>query len=45
MKYTLWEIWENEEAVKVHFAKKHTKDVQKQKLTEVEWLMKSNVSE
>jgi quinol monooxygenase YgiN len=28
-KIMLWEIWENEEAVKVHFTKKHTKDVQK----------------
>ncbi|MGG1757636.1 putative quinol monooxygenase [Bacillus velezensis] len=44
-KIILWEIWENEEAVKVHFTKKHTKDVQQQELTEVEWLMKSNVNE
>ncbi|MEC0720800.1 antibiotic biosynthesis monooxygenase [Bacillus haynesii] len=42
---TLEEIWENEEAVKAHFTKKHTKDVQKQQLTEVEWLMKSNVKD
>jgi quinol monooxygenase YgiN len=41
----LWEIWKNEEAVKAHFTQKHTKDVQKQELTEVEWLMKSNVNE
>ncbi|MCY9427722.1 antibiotic biosynthesis monooxygenase, partial [Bacillus spizizenii] len=44
-KIMLWEIWENEEAVKDHFKKKHTIDVQKQELTEVEWLMKSNVND
>ncbi|MEC1626015.1 putative quinol monooxygenase [Bacillus mojavensis] len=44
-KIMLWEIWENEEAVKAHFTQKHTKDVQKQELTEVEWLMKSNVND
>ncbi|WP_439846392.1 putative quinol monooxygenase [Bacillus subtilis] len=44
-KIMLWEIWENEEAVKTHFTKKHTIDVQKQELTEVEWLMKSNVND
>ncbi|MDR9855205.1 putative quinol monooxygenase [Paenibacillus sp. VCA1] len=42
-KIMLWEIWGNEEAVKVHFTKTHTKNVQKQNLTEVEWLIKSNV--
>jgi quinol monooxygenase YgiN len=44
-KIMLWEIWENEEAVKTHFTKPHTKNVQKQGLTEVEWLIKSNVIE
>jgi quinol monooxygenase YgiN len=40
----LWEIWENEEAVNIHFTKPHTKNVQKQELTEVEWIIKSNVN-
>jgi len=43
-KIMLWEIWENEEAVNVHFTKPHTKNVQKQELTEVEWIIKSNVN-
>ncbi|WP_419146665.1 putative quinol monooxygenase [Priestia endophytica] len=43
-KIMLWEIWENEEAVNVHFTKPHTKNVQEQELTEVEWIIKSNVN-
>lgn len=43
-KIMLWEIWENEEAVNFHFTKPHTKNVQEQELTEVEWIIKSNVN-
>ncbi|WP_369903588.1 putative quinol monooxygenase [Bacillus manliponensis] len=44
-KIMLWEIWKNEEALKVHFTKSHTKEVIAQQLTEVEWIFKSNVNE
>ncbi len=42
-KLMLWEIWENEEAVNTHFKLPHTKALFAQKLTEVEWILKSDV--
>ncbi|WP_459499237.1 putative quinol monooxygenase [Bacillus sp. C1] len=43
-KIMLWEIWENEEAVHFHFTKSHTKHLLEKELTEIEWVIRNNVS-
>ncbi|MDN4072866.1 antibiotic biosynthesis monooxygenase [Fictibacillus terranigra] len=42
-KIILWVNLAKRRSVNIDFTKPHTKNVQKQKLTEVEWLIKSNV--
>ncbi|MDR4943316.1 MULTISPECIES: putative quinol monooxygenase [Bacillus] len=43
-KLMLWEIWENEEALNIHFTKPHTQNTLKQELAEIEWVIRSNVN-
>ncbi len=42
-KIMLWETWENEEALKLHMEMPHTKAALAQKLTTVDWALKSVV--